>query len=328
MITRSVSNAAAEAGRRKVTVAIVAAASLLGWAVPNAHAAPVDLACAGIGQIAYSPGIRTTIAVPPLVPGWAPRATTITSSGTYDGCVDSTGTPLAISGSYASSGTSTIGCETGPSTRTRTITWSLPGGATDTSILQESTFFVQRPVGVVLANSTGAVIAGRYAGDTLTSATQASLDPADIQGSCLHEGGLTFVRGPLELVLTPGTQSGCFGQTPTITGTPGADTITGTSGPDVIDGLGGNDTIDGLGGNDTICGSAGDDIIAGNAEDDRISGGAGNDTISGNAGDDLIFGDNGDDSLNGNAGTNSGHGGAGFDTCTNFAATTGCETAY
>lgn len=308
-----------------LTLVVAITAPLLGWSAPNAHAAPADLICGGIGEISYSPGIRTAVPIPPLIPGWAPRATNVTSSGTYSGCVDLTGTPAAVSGTYASSGTSTIGCESGPTTRTRTITWSLASGATDTSILQESTFFVARPVGVVLASSTGSVIAGRYLGDTLTSATQATLNPLDIQGTCLNVGGLTFVRGPLELVLTPGTTSECFGRTATITGTPGPDSLSGTSGDDIIDGLGGNDTIDGLDGNDIICGGTGNDTIHGNPGDEKISGGDGNDTIHGNAGSDLIFGDNGDDNLDGNADTNAGHGGAGSDTCTNFAATTGCE---
>lgn len=71
----------------------------------------------------------------------------------------------------------------------------------------------------------------------------------------------------------------CFGEVPTIYGTPGddlgPDSIFGTDGPDVIHGLGGDDAIYGLGGKDLICGGDGQDIT--------LNGGPGNDKIDGGA---------------------------------------------
>jgi Ca2+-binding RTX toxin-like protein len=72
----------------------------------------------------------------------------------------------------------------------------------------------------------------------------------------------------------------CFGQTPTIMGTPGDDVLPGTSGPDVIVGLAGNDTITGLGGDDLLCGGPGDDLINGGPGDDQIDGSSGLDTLT------------------------------------------------
>src|ERR687888_1503553 len=67
--------------------------------------------------------------------------------------------------------------------------------------------------------------------------------------------------------------SPCFGQAPTILGTPGDDVLPGTSGPDVVAGLGGNDRIRGLRGLDRICGGPGDDRIVGGRGWDRLAGG-------------------------------------------------------
>ncbi len=69
----------------------------------------------------------------------------------------------------------------------------------------------------------------------------------------------------------------CYGMSPTILGTAGADALIGTAGDDVIAGLGGNDTIDGLEGNDRICGGDGDDILTGGLGNDQIDGGLGAD---------------------------------------------------
>ena len=73
----------------------------------------------------------------------------------------------------------------------------------------------------------------------------------------------------------------CFGEDPTIVGTPGPDTIRGTNDWDVIYGGGGNDRIDTNGGWDRVCGGAGDDHIVGTRKPDRFSGGAGDDRLVG-----------------------------------------------
>ncbi|WP_406512963.1 isopeptide-forming domain-containing fimbrial protein [Streptomyces sp. NBC_00161] len=71
----------------------------------------------------------------------------------------------------------------------------------------------------------------------------------------------------------------CFGEQPTIIGTPGDDRITGTPARDVILARAGNDTVDGGAGNDLICGGRGADTVTGGPGNDRISGDAGNDIL-------------------------------------------------
>jgi Ca2+-binding RTX toxin-like protein len=96
----------------------------------------------------------------------------------------------------------------------------------------------------------------------------------------------------------------CFGETPTIVGTPGPDHIKGTPGRDAIQALGGNDVVYGLGGGDLICGDTGHDRLFGGDGDDMLqkesggslmSGGRGNDRLFGNLGDDVMYGDPGND---------------------------------
>jgi Ca2+-binding RTX toxin-like protein len=76
----------------------------------------------------------------------------------------------------------------------------------------------------------------------------------------------------------------CFGDTPTIRGTPGDDRLTGTSSRDIINGLGGNDTIDGRGSDDALCGGAGNDVLRGSSGDDTLAGDDGNDRLDGGPG--------------------------------------------
>ena len=72
----------------------------------------------------------------------------------------------------------------------------------------------------------------------------------------------------------PGTAEAiCFGQAPTISGTPAGEPLVGTPGDDVIEGGGGNDIIDGGGGADRICGEGDDDTINGQAGNDQLDGG-------------------------------------------------------
>jgi CHRD domain/RTX calcium-binding nonapeptide repeat (4 copies) len=126
------------------------------------------------------------------------------------------------------------------------------------------------------------------------------------------------------LVLAPNApgQEGCFGASPTITG---SGTIEGTDGDDVILGSDGNDAIQAKGGNDKVCGGGGDDNVGGGPGNDEVGGGAGNDDIHGGAGDDTVLGDEGDDALRGGPDNDVCDGGPG----TNTAPTSGfeaCET--
>ncbi|MER6254672.1 hypothetical protein ABT224_25280 [Streptomyces sp. NPDC001584] len=128
----------------------------------------------------------------------------------------------------------------------------------------------------------------------------------------------------------------CFGERPTITGTPGNDQINGTPARDVILARGGNDTINSGPGDDLVCGGPGADSITGGPGNDRVAGGAGgagddtlhgspgNDTVTGGPGDDSLFGDMGNDDLDGGPGTNSNDGGPGTDVCANSGTGPGC----
>ena len=94
----------------------------------------------------------------------------------------------------------------------------------------------------------------------------------------------------------------CFGEAPTIVGTPGDDILIGTDGPDVIVGRDGSDLIFGGDGPDLICGGKGDDGefipsigvggLSGGLGVDKISGGPGNDEINGGR-DSLLDSDSG-----------------------------------
>jgi Ca2+-binding RTX toxin-like protein len=78
--------------------------------------------------------------------------------------------------------------------------------------------------------------------------------------------------------------SKCFGQTPTITGTPQREVIRGTSGPDVIMSFGGNDSVLSRQGDDRVCSGAGNDTIHGAEGFNRMDGGDGRDWIDGRRG--------------------------------------------
>jgi Ca2+-binding RTX toxin-like protein len=112
----------------------------------------------------------------------------------------------------------------------------------------------------------------------------------------------------------------CFGEAPTIVGTPGDDRLVGTDGPDVIVGLDGSDFIFGGDGPDLICGGEGDDGeflpstgvggLSGGLGVDKISGGPGNDEVNGgtdlitnsdSGSGDFLYGKEGDDHLCDNA---------------------------
>ena len=88
----------------------------------------------------------------------------------------------------------------------------------------------------------------------------------------------------------------CFGQPPTMIGTPGNDVLIGEENTaDVIMGLGGNDLIRGssdINGvtapGDRLCGGSGNDYIRGGVGEDRIQGGRNADDVDGSFGYDVI----------------------------------------
>jgi trypsin len=98
-----------------------------------------------------------------------------------------------------------------------------------------------------------------------------------------------------------GETATCAGRDATITGTAGDDDLTGTPGADVIAGLGGDDQITGLGGADVICGGDGADVLWGGSGNDRVFGDGGNDKLIGSTGRDLLRGGDGNDRIYGGA---------------------------
>ena len=114
---------------------------------------------------------------------------------------------------------------------------------------------------------------------------------------------------------SPRAEVTCFGRTPTLIGTNGADTLTGTADSDVIVGLDGDDTIDGGGGDDLICAGAGNDTVSGAAGADRIAGQGGRDALTGDGGKDRLVGGGGKDSLVGGSQRDLTVGGGGIDRC-------------
>jgi Ca2+-binding RTX toxin-like protein len=113
----------------------------------------------------------------------------------------------------------------------------------------------------------------------------------------------------------------CFGQVPTIVGTPGDDTLLGTDGPDVIAGLDGDDTIRGLGGADVLCGGHGSDVIESGGGLDRVDGGTESDSLFDRQGSAALEGGPGDDLITtslkvGAQGARAVDGGEGVDTMT------------
>lgn len=96
---------------------------------------------------------------------------------------------------------------------------------------------------------------------------------------------------------------GCFGQSATIVGTPGADRISGTNGADVIVTGDGFDQVHGLGGDDRICTGRGGDDLYGEDGRDRLAAGRDglfpdDDVVTA----DLLVGGPGDDFLDGGPG--------------------------
>jgi Ca2+-binding RTX toxin-like protein len=118
-----------------------------------------------------------------------------------------------------------------------------------------------------------------------------------------------FLVALASCALVPAMQAGaqqelpsCFGETPTIVGTPGNDHIRGTRGPDVIQTLGGNDVVHGFGGDDIICGDTGHDKLFGGKGDDTLHKESGGALMKGGPGDDRVFGGLGDDRMYGGPG--------------------------
>lgn len=116
-----------------------------------------------------------------------------------------------------------------------------------------------------------------------------------------YKSKLLMLSLMLTVLTAPGALAGpetleCFGEEPTIIGTPGDDVLTGREDTaDVIMGLGGDDVIAGsedinasTAPGDRLCGGSGGDRIRGAVGEDRIQGGSGRDDVDGSFGYDFI----------------------------------------
>jgi CSLREA domain-containing protein len=138
--------------------------------------------------------------------------------------------------------------------------------------------------------------------------------PTDQRGEPRPSGAACEI-GSFERQIQPPVGEGCFGQPPTIFGTPEKDTLLGGPGPDVILGQAGNDLIKGRGGKDLICAGKGSDRAFGGPSGDKIAGEDGKDRLFGQGGKDQLLGNAGRDVLDGGAGRDLANGGGKRDNC-------------
>lgn len=164
--------------------ALIAAALATGGLLPlaPAHAASLDVTCAGTETAGYSPGLLL-----------ASQTTAVTVNGILAPCTSSD--PAITAGTYLQHFNSTLSCDTvlAGLSATRIFTWS--NG-------QTSTFAYNRAINNVLGQTTvtftGTITAGRFAGDTAIEQV-VFVTPNVLQ--CLAPPGLTAL-GPGVAVLT------------------------------------------------------------------------------------------------------------------------------
>lgn len=91
------------------------------------------------------------------------------------------------------------------------------------------------------------------------------------------QAGFAF-SGAVEAINLNGLRSmRCFGERPTLVGSPGREALTGTGSRDVITSLGGPDLVRGGAGRDLLCGGPGNDTLIGGPDRDRLDGDSGDD---------------------------------------------------
>ncbi|MGB3443479.1 MAG: hypothetical protein WBA97_32485 [Actinophytocola sp.] len=158
---------------RVMVAAVVASAVVVPIGAGVAHAAPLDLVCAGTQHITFSPGLT-------LIPGLK----SMTTNTIYAPCV-SASAPLVTAGANASAFQAPASCVDLPDigSGTRTLTWNT--GQTSTYNFISTTTHVG---GNTVLTRTGAVTAGLFAGDT---AVEVIVGPTVNLLNCLAPPGIT-----------------------------------------------------------------------------------------------------------------------------------------
>lgn len=147
-----------------------------------AHAATLDVTCAGTETAGYQPGLLLT-----------PQQTNVTVNGVLAPCTSSDS--AITSGTYHQSFAATLSCSTilAPLSATRVFTWS--NGQTSTFSYNRA---INNAAGQTTVTFTGTIVSGRFAGDTAIEQV-VFVTPNALQ--CLAPPGLTAL-GPGVAVLT------------------------------------------------------------------------------------------------------------------------------
>lgn len=172
---------------RKAPAAIALTVALTGTTAVSAsvaHAAPVDVTCAGTETATYHPGVRLT-----------PQSVHVAVTGILAPCTSSN--PAITAANYTESFTATLSCQTLLAGRTGTRVFHWSNG-------QSSTFTFNRTLnnagGQVTVTFTGNITAGQFAGDTAVEQV-VLVSPNTLQ--CLASPGLTSLGpGPAVLIIT------------------------------------------------------------------------------------------------------------------------------
>ncbi|MEU4577864.1 hypothetical protein ACBI99_06275 [Nonomuraea sp. ATR24] len=163
----------ATSARTAVCGAVLALLCPLGMAyAAPAHAIGQDVLCSidGTNTLTFSPKLRLT-----------EQNVTMTGTGTYPTCVSSD--PDITSGTSTISGQGSLGCLSGAMPATEVVTWNTGETSTISYTVTLNVVAGQSVFAVV-----GAVTAGKFAGDTVTSEGVTLEDPITPLLDCLAPG--------------------------------------------------------------------------------------------------------------------------------------------
>jgi hypothetical protein len=166
--------------RPLISAAALAAGALLPQA--PAHAAALDVTCAGTETVGYQPGLLLT-----------PHTTAVSVNGVLAPCTSSD--PAITAGTYLQHFDAPLSCDTvlAGLSATRVFNWS--NGHTSTFTYNRA---INNVAGQTTVTFTGTIVAGRFAGDTAIEQVVFAT-PNALQ--CLTPPGLTAL-GPGPAILT------------------------------------------------------------------------------------------------------------------------------
>jgi hypothetical protein len=147
-----------------------------------AHAASVDVTCAGTETVSYDPGLLLT-----------PQAVHTIVTGILAPCTS--GVPGITAGTYREDFTTPLSCATLLSGRAGTRVFHWNDGSTSTFSFDRA---LNNVAGQITVTFTGTITAGRFAGDTAVEQA-VFVTPSALQ--CLAPPGITAL-GPGPVVLT------------------------------------------------------------------------------------------------------------------------------